>query len=105
MPRHRKFPQLQPGITPALNGPPVLVPPMEPVDPTPRINELKAMLEDPETDPEQICNIRAVIADLEAGRPTHLCYQDGKGVDVTASDWFKPLWIESAKSYSGWVAH
>ncbi|KAK6508698.1 hypothetical protein TWF506_010776 [Arthrobotrys conoides] len=71
-----------------------------PIDPKPRIEQLKSMLDDPETCQEQIPNIRAVLADYEAGRCPSLVYQDGKAIDLYHADVTRLAWFENGKMYA-----
>ncbi|EGX53434.1 hypothetical protein AOL_s00006g300 [Orbilia oligospora ATCC 24927] len=48
-----------------------------PIDPKPRIQELRTMLNDPATCQEQIPNIKAAIEALESDEKPELVYQDG----------------------------
>ncbi|KAK6504159.1 hypothetical protein TWF506_002367 [Arthrobotrys conoides] len=65
-----------------------------PLDPQVRINELKSMLNDESICEEQKENIKAVIADMEAGLEIRPIYQDGKGMYLFEADASKIAWFE-----------
>ncbi|KAF3180687.1 hypothetical protein TWF788_006711 [Orbilia oligospora] len=65
-----------------------------PIDTAPRIAELRLMLEDPATNPGQLPNIRAVLAEYEAGRTPSFLYQNGHPICIADLDFNKPSWVE-----------
>ncbi|KAK6526536.1 hypothetical protein TWF694_005119 [Orbilia ellipsospora] len=74
---------------------PIVIPPeAPPLDPNIRLNELKRMLENPNTDQRQLPNIRAVIAALEAGEKPAEIYQFGVGITVRELKVTEPSWYE-----------
>ncbi|KAF3106005.1 hypothetical protein TWF569_008495 [Orbilia oligospora] len=65
-----------------------------PIDTTPRIAELRLMLEDPTTCQQQIPNILAVLTEYEAGRTPEFIYQDGRPICIRDVDLNRPAWVE-----------
>ncbi|EPS45475.1 hypothetical protein H072_537 [Dactylellina haptotyla CBS 200.50] len=75
-----------------------------PIDPQIRINELKAIVDNPNMYNDEIkLNIKAAIADLEAGTMPYRAtiYQDGKAISLQEIDRSRPHWMEGGLACAG----